>query len=442
MKRFITPLNLLYSALVCVVVNAYILIDFSKWFLPILSALFLFINLFVGLLTSETKRMRLRLCHHGGVLLGAFAMSLLVSIAYHIVLAICTFKSDLPLLIHSMIWCFLTSAYIFWNGIICVYCTSKHLGIKWRIIGAICGMVPILNIIMLGIIIDMVMDEIEHELELEKIEKNGEEERCKTKYPILFVHGIFFRDSKHFNYWGRIPRALKARGATVYYGEHQSALAVADSGHELAARIRYLLDRYGCEKVNIIAHSKGGLDCRYAISEYGIAPYVASITTINTPHRGCLFADRLLSLAPDRLKKYISTAYNITLRDLGDEDPDFMAAVSDLTADACQKRNEMLKFPDGIYAQSVGSILRKWHTGQFPLNLSYHYVKKYDGPNDGLVGESSFIWGEKYTLVDVVAKKHGVSHGDVIDFTRADVPGFDVLEFYSALVEDLKKRGF
>ena len=181
MKRFITPLNLFYSALVCIVANAYILIDFSQWFLLILSVLFLFINLFVGLLTSETKRIRLRLCHHGGVLLGAFAMSLLVSITYHVVLAICTFETDFPLLLHSMIWCFLTSAYIFWNGIICVYCTSKHLGIKWRIIGAICGMVPVLNIITLGIIIDIVMDEIEHELELENIEKNGEEERCKTK---------------------------------------------------------------------------------------------------------------------------------------------------------------------------------------------------------------------------------------------------------------------
>ena len=102
MKRFISPLNLFYSALVCVVANAYILIDFSKWFLLILGALFLFINLFIGLLTTETKRMRLRICHHGGVLLGAFAMSLLVSIVYHVVLAICTFRSDLPLLIHAV----------------------------------------------------------------------------------------------------------------------------------------------------------------------------------------------------------------------------------------------------------------------------------------------------------------------------------------------------
>jgi len=441
MKRFIKPINIVYSVLVSFVANTYILVDVSYWFLLLLIPIFLFINLFAGILTSETKRWRLRFCHHGGVLLGAFAISLLVSILYHAILAICTFKSNLALFIRSTEWCVAVSEYIFWNGILCVYATSKHLGVKWRVVGAICGLVPIINLIALAVIVDIVMDELEYEFELERIEQNGERERCKTKYPILFVHGVFLRDSKHFNYWGRIPRSLKARGATVYYGDHQSALAVADSGYELAARIRYIIDRYKCEKVNIIAHSKGGLDCRYAISEYGIAPYVASLTTINTPHRGCLFADRLLSLATDKFKKYISTAYNVTMRDLGDDDPDFMAAVTDLTAAECTKRNDKLTFPAGIYTHSVGSVLRKWRTGQFPFNVFYHYVKRYDGLNDGLVGEGSFAWGDKYTLITVEGV-HGVSHADVTDFTRANVKNFDVLEFYSSLVEDLKNRGF
>ena len=30
-----------------------------------------------------------------------------------------------------------------------------------------------------------------------------ENEICKTKYPILMVHGIFFRDWQVINYWGR-----------------------------------------------------------------------------------------------------------------------------------------------------------------------------------------------------------------------------------------------
>ena len=124
------------------------------------------------------------------------------------------------------------------------------------------------------------------------------------------VHGVFFRDSKLFNYWGRIPRTLKLHGATIYYGEHQSALTVKESARELASRIKLIVDRSGCEKVNIIAHSKGGLDCRYAISEFGLAPYVASLTTVNTPHRGCIFADKLIDAAPEKLKEYVSLRLN------------------------------------------------------------------------------------------------------------------------------------
>ena len=55
-------------------------------------------------------------------------------------------------------------------------------------------------------------------------------------------------------------------GATVYYGEQQSAASVMDCGAELAARITEIVRETGCGKVNIIAHSKGGLDARVAIT--------------------------------------------------------------------------------------------------------------------------------------------------------------------------------
>ena len=51
----------------------------------------------------------------------------------------------------------------------------------------------------------------------------------------------------------------------------------------------------GCEKVNVIAHSKGGLDTKYAIAKLGMNKHIASLTTINTPHNGCEFADYLLT---------------------------------------------------------------------------------------------------------------------------------------------------
>ena len=112
-----------------------------------------------------------------------------------------------------------------------------------------------------------------------------------------------------------------------------------DSGRELAERIRSIVEETGCGKVNIIAHSKGGLDSRAAIAHQGMGPYVATLTTINTPHRGCIFAEYLLNKIPEAVRQRIADTYNAALRRLGDEDPDFLAAVTDLTATACEKRN-------------------------------------------------------------------------------------------------------
>ncbi len=404
--------------------------------------LFILLNLCAGTKPKGTKKLRLKLCNHGTVLLAVFACSLVISLIWHTVLAFLTIPNTYLDFIFSALYCVLMSALLFWNGIICVYCTSTQMGIRWRVIGALCGMIPILNLVVLTRIIDVTAEEVEFELEKERVESDPSlAEVCKTKYPIVLVHGVFFRDNKLFNYWGRIPRTLKLHGATIYYGEHQSALTVKESARELTARIKLIIERSGCEKVNIIAHSKGGLDCRYAISEFGLAPYVASLTTINTPHRGCLFAERLLYAIPDKIKNKVAKAYNVTLTALGDEEPDFLAAVNDLTAASCEKLNEKLSFPEVIYSQSVGSVMAHPQNGQFPLNLSYRYVKNFDGENDGLVGEASFAFGEKYTLLRTNGKR-GISHGDMIDLNRENIRGFDVRAFYTELVKDLRGKGF
>ena len=80
-------------------------------------------------------------------------------------------------------------------------------------------------------------------------------------------------------------------------------------------------------------------------------------------------------------------------------------------------------------------------TGQFPLNLSHHLAAHFDNaPNDGLVSETSFRWGEQYTLLDEKLPR-GISHADIIDLNRQNLDGFDVREFYVNLVADLKARG-
>lgn len=441
MKRYITPTGILYFILASFLLNSYLLVKASPYTLFLLIPLFLLLNAVPGMHLADAKSRRLKLCNHGTLLLAIFVCSLIPSILWHGALAFLTIPHAYMDLVWSLLYCIVASGILFWNGIICVYCTSTQMGIKWRVIGALCGMIPVLNLIVLTRIIKVTSDEVEYELEKEIVSHDPAlSEICKTKYPLVLIHGVFFRDNKLFNYWGRIPRTLQLHGATIYYGEHQSALPVKESARELAARIKLIVDRSGCEKVNIIAHSKGGLDCRYAISEFGMEPYVASLTTVNSPHRGCLFADRLLQAIPETAQNKVAKAYNVTLTALGDEAPDFLAAVGDLTAEACAKRNQLLTLPEGIYTQSIGSVMDHPSKGQFPLNLSYRYVKNYDGENDGLVGESSFAWGDKYTLLRTEGKR-GISHADMIDLSRENIQDFDVRKFYVDLVSDLKSKG-
>lgn len=330
---------------------------------------------------------------------------------------------------------------IFWTGIIAVYLTSEQLGIRWRVLGVVCGWIPIVHLIMLHVIIKTTGQEVKMEkMRAKRNKKRAKQAICRTKYPLLMVHGVFFRDFEHLNYWGRIPEELEKNGARIYYGNHNSASAVRDSAEQLAARVHEIIGKTGCEKVNIIAHSKGGLDSRAMIALTDAAPYVASLTTINTPHRGCQFADYLLNKIPAKQQKAVEKAYNAGAAKLGDVNPDFLAAVHDLTFENCEKFNEEIKDDLNVFYQSVGSKLNKPMSGRFPLNFTYPLVKYFDGANDGLVGEESFPWGENYHFLTVEGKR-GISHGDVIDLNRENIPGFDVREFYVQLVADLKNKG-
>lgn len=408
----------------------------------IISILFIAGNIKPTLGDRKIPDRRLKICLQGSDLLVLFCVSTAASVLYLLAEMGRLFDGEVKIWLFHLLNIFLAEAVVFWNGIIRVYLTSKQLALKWRLLGLVCGFVPVANLVVLYHIIRITGYEARFEGEkLLLNERRKKEKVCATRYPILLVHGVFFRDFKYLNYWGRIPSELERNGAVIYYGNHQSADSVEGSGKELAERIRQITEETGCGKVNIIAHSKGGLDCRYALSELGIEDRVASLTTVNTPHRGCLFADYLLEKIPPEIQMKTADAYNKAVRVLGDENPDFMAAVRDLTESACTARNQHIKDAPGVYYQSTGSRCGCAWNGRFPLNVTYPLVKRFSGDNDGLVSTESFPWGEDFCLVTVKGKR-GVSHGDMIDLNRENIPGFDVREFYVDLVAELKRKGF
>ena len=140
-----------------------------------------------------------------------------VCAAYHIVPAFFCFPAFWATYLFSVLLGVVVESVIFWDGMLCVYLSSTQLGIKLRVLGVVFGFVPIANIVFLIRIIRTVRAEVAFETEkFELNEKRKALRVCATKYPVLFVHGVFFRDTRFFNYWGRIPAELIINAATKY----------------------------------------------------------------------------------------------------------------------------------------------------------------------------------------------------------------------------------
>ena len=79
----------------------------------------------------------------------------------------------------------LVEAVVFWNGMIRIYLTSEQLGIKWRVIGAVCGMIPVVNLVVLGKILRLTMGEIAFENDKVRLNRERNKEQiCKTRIAV------------------------------------------------------------------------------------------------------------------------------------------------------------------------------------------------------------------------------------------------------------------
>ena len=274
------------------------------------------------------------------------------------------------------------------------------------------------------------------------MEKSG----AKLRYPILLLHGVGFRDLKWPLYWGRIPSALSDTGAMIFYGQQDCWARVEENAKTIKARIRQILEETGSEKINIIAHSKGGLEARMVASSLGMGSAIASITTIGTPHRGSKTIDRLLK-APDSLFNIASFAVNNWIGLIGDTKPDFYAVCRDFSTAYAEKFNRENPDVPGVYYQSFAGVM-KTPLSDINLSTAYLIVKMIEGDNDGLVSVTSARWGESFTLLKGRTGR-GVSHYDEIDFRRSPLSPksggdgvADICDVYRGIVTDLIGRGF
>ncbi len=268
---------------------------------------------------------------------------------------------------------------------------------------------------------------------------------CKTKYPILLVHGAGFRDLKVPVYWGRIPNVLKSHGALVYFGEQDCWASVETNAHALCKRIDAILKETGAEKINIIAHSKGGLEARMAASSLGYGEKIASVTTIGTPHRGSKTFTKFLR-APRMVFSIAAFAVNNWIRLVGDKKPDFQRVCEEFAVSHMERFNAENPDVPGVFYQSVAGVM-KHPFSDINLSTACFVLNRIEGPNDGLVSAESATWGERCIRICGNTRR-GISHLDEIDLRRMafshktgqDVR--DITDFYVELVHDLKNRGF
>lgn len=258
----------------------------------------------------------------------------------------------------------------------------------------------------------------------------------KGKYPIILVHGIMIKDIKFFKAFGRIERRLRDEGYRVETSRTDGFGTVENNAAQLREQVLRLLAESGAEKVNLIAHSKGGLDAVYMIEHLGMAERVASLTTLCTPHRGSQIATKILRL-PRPVTKFIAFWLNFWYRLFGDKHPDALTVCRQL-----QSRPDLTEFPIGfdgkIYCQSYSATMQK-SRDDFVMGIPLMFSRKFEqAPTDGLVSVQSARFGNYRGN----CLEGSLSHTEIVDFMARKKKREKIYAFWLQLCDELTALGF
>ncbi len=228
-------------------------------------------------------------------------------------------------------------------------------------------------------------------------------------YPIVLAHGVCRFDAllndaldldnnddpelDNLHYFKGIRTMLKDKGYIVYHSNVAWAAGVEKRADDLKENLLKILNETRTEKVNIIAHSMGGLDARHMMfndrNDGEIHQRVASLTTISTPHEGSPFADWGL----DNL-----TPLHLLIQKLGVD----LSALKDLRTDTCKTFNEHQDVKEFEMA-CKGTIKFQTYAGRQDfwsvfsgLKIPFEIIRKAEGENDGMVSVRSARWRDEY----------------------------------------------
>jgi len=266
-------------------------------------------------------------------------------------------------------------------------------------------------------------------------------------YPIVLVHGVLgARSYGPVDYWWKIPERLERDGERVFVSEQEPLRTPADRAVQLARVVDRALQLSGAAKVNLIAHSMGGLDARVLVSALGYGDRVASLTTVATPHHGSPVADLLVDgLGGSSLGRLAANAVGGFVALFDGDDQAALDTARALTTDAARDFNET--HPDdprvayfSVIARSSASPFCAFDDDadcvEPALLATYLFLRATSGANDGMVPTDSGRWGE---VVAEIASDHVNEVGHPLGVVGR---AFHPWDFYAGHVRFLHARGF
>ncbi|WP_281556267.1 triacylglycerol lipase [Thalassomonas sp. RHCl1] len=279
-----------------------------------------------------------------------------------------------------------------------------------------------------------------------------------TKYPFVFVHGIFgFDDIWGIDYFYGIPQALREEGGRVYLAQVSPANSTEFRGEQLRTYIQAVLLDSGAEKVNIIGHSHGGPTARYVAS---VSPeLVASVTSVGGVNWGSRFADVMRglveedSVTEDLIRQGLNAlAHVITGLSEGEVLPeDSLAMTESLTTPGSIAFNS--QYPEGMPSSYCGDGEKvagngvhyySWSGAQpfthlvDPLDYALQLTSLvFDEKNDGLVSSCSSHLGK------VIKDDYYMNHLDEVNQAFGLTSWFetDPVTLYRQHANRLKQAG-
>jgi triacylglycerol esterase/lipase EstA (alpha/beta hydrolase family) len=261
-------------------------------------------------------------------------------------------------------------------------------------------------------------------------------ENIPLQYPIVLVHGIIAHDrASIIKFWGRVPEVFMSRGIPVFLGNTDAWGGYESNALILKKTIENVLSQTKTEKVNVIAHSKGGIDTRYLIWKHDFGDKIASLTSICTPHHGAEVADLLYQKKILR-KQITRKALTLFGKMYGDTNPNLYKLIYQLTTKKMKDFNKKVTMDNRVFYQSWYTTMNDAADDKM-FSYTYSYIKELSGDNDGLVSECSAQWGDNVTKIG-----GRISHTQILDYKTKEIDGIHIPDIYIKMVKGLSEHHF